>query len=266
MEHFRLRKYRGPEVWERVREAYVAGEAGPQLARRFDVGLANLRKKAMREGWTRRAAAAASDPLILATQPRLLGAGPGCADVVVADPVEARARAIAQAAALLGEGRAAEASAILKAAETLGRITGIPAAGPMDPAQAEAERQEQQGVMFEMVRFAVERRAEDLVQRLLDTNFDNRGHYTLFALKWRAAQLGPEVAEHDRRRCEAQGLATDFYDADGRLLPFGGAARAMRDGDLDPWGLQAHWRETEGEAEGEGEANPVTEGPRAWLS
>ncbi|CAL1690875.1 hypothetical protein MMB232_01009 [Brevundimonas subvibrioides] len=248
MEHFRLRKYRGAEVWERVREAYVAGEAGPQLARRFDVGLANLRKKAMREGWTRRAAAAASDPLILATQPRLLGAGPQGMDVVVADPVEARARAIAQAAALLGEGRAAEASAILKAAEALGRITEAAVPGPMDPAQAEAERREQRGVITEMIRFEVERRAEHLVRELLESDFDGRGHYTLFALKWRAAHLGPEVAEHDRRRCEAQGLADRFYDTEGGLLPFGEIAQALRDGDLDPWGLKAHWRETEGEA------------------
>lgn len=54
MEHHRLRKYRGPETWKRVRAAYEAGESGPSCARRFDVGLANLRKKARREGWSRK--------------------------------------------------------------------------------------------------------------------------------------------------------------------------------------------------------------------
>ena len=76
MEHFRLRKYRGPEVWRRVREAYVAGESGPSLARRFDVGLANLRKKASREGWTRSAAAAEIDrglPEIVAAEAAAAG-------------------------------------------------------------------------------------------------------------------------------------------------------------------------------------------------
>src|SRR5690606_16272124 len=53
MEHHRLRKYRGPETWARAREAYVAGESAPSVARRFDVGLSNLRRRAMAEGWTR---------------------------------------------------------------------------------------------------------------------------------------------------------------------------------------------------------------------
>lgn len=61
MEHFRLRKYRGPKVWAKVREAYEAGESGPSCARRFDVGLANLRKKARLEGWTRRHQAERAD-------------------------------------------------------------------------------------------------------------------------------------------------------------------------------------------------------------
>ena len=53
MEHHRLRKYRGPETWVRVKAAYVAGESAPSVARRFDVGLSNLRRRAMAEGWTR---------------------------------------------------------------------------------------------------------------------------------------------------------------------------------------------------------------------
>lgn len=61
MDHFRLRKYRGPKVWAKVREAYEAGESGPSCTRRFDVGLANLRKKARLEGWTRRHQAERAD-------------------------------------------------------------------------------------------------------------------------------------------------------------------------------------------------------------
>jgi hypothetical protein len=53
MEHHRLRNYRGPETWARVRAAYVAGESAPSVARRFDVGLSNLRRRALAEGWTR---------------------------------------------------------------------------------------------------------------------------------------------------------------------------------------------------------------------
>lgn len=61
MDHFRLRKYRGPEVWAVVRLAYGAGENGPSVAQRFDIGLANLGKKCRREGWSRRDQAERSD-------------------------------------------------------------------------------------------------------------------------------------------------------------------------------------------------------------
>ena len=61
MEHHRLRKYRGPETWARVRQAYIAGESAPSLVRRFDVGYANLRRRARLEGWTRKIIAAQID-------------------------------------------------------------------------------------------------------------------------------------------------------------------------------------------------------------
>lgn len=37
-----------------MRQAYIAGESAPSVARRFDVGLANLRPRAILEGWTRK--------------------------------------------------------------------------------------------------------------------------------------------------------------------------------------------------------------------
>ena len=102
MEHFRLRKYRGPEIWARVREAYVAGEPGAQVAARFDVSLANLRKKASKEGWTRNQAARASDPLILATQPAKpsLSATARLKSFAVSAPPSAAAKATRRASGL----------------------------------------------------------------------------------------------------------------------------------------------------------------------
>lgn len=47
-------KQRSPAVWARVREAYLAGEPAASVARRFDVGLGNLRYRANAEGWTRK--------------------------------------------------------------------------------------------------------------------------------------------------------------------------------------------------------------------
>lgn len=130
MEHHRLRKYRGAETWARVRQAYVAGESAPSVARRFDVGLANLRRRARLEGWTRKAFAAvidlkpirggADDPepaLAALIQPdALAGARPG-------DPREALARAVQRAAILLDRGLIDEAGALLRTAQALDRLS-----------------------------------------------------------------------------------------------------------------------------------------------
>lgn len=132
MDHHRLRKYRGPETWARVRAAYVAGEPAPSVARRFDVGLSNLRRRAMAEGWTRNRIAETLD-----LRPVRGGAddpGPGLealpastspADAVDPpwiDPDLAVTRAIRRAAWLVSEGRAAEAQALIRAAEALRQL------------------------------------------------------------------------------------------------------------------------------------------------
>ena len=128
MEHHRLRKYRGPETWARVRAAYVAGESAPSVARRFDVGLSNLRRRAMAEGWTRNRIAerldlkplrgGADDP------PPALAALSRAAETVETpwiSPKLAVARALRRAAWLLSQGQAAEAMALMRAAEALER-------------------------------------------------------------------------------------------------------------------------------------------------
>lgn len=136
MEHYRLRKYRAPEVWARVREAYVAGEPGPSVARRFDVGLANLRKRALREGWTRNRVAeqAVRDgfaPGLPASPAAGVGGDPLAAlqETTIDDGVS---RAVHRAAWLLAEGRGGEALSLIRAVEALVRLTGC---------EGEAERE-----------------------------------------------------------------------------------------------------------------------------
>lgn len=133
MDHYRQRKYRGPETWARVRDAYVAGESGPSVARRFDVGLANLRKRAMREGWTRNRTAVALDAQL---PPRREEGSPGEPALADAEapyatapmPVlEAIAVASTHAAGLLAEGRAAEANAMIVAISNLAKLVGMTA-------------------------------------------------------------------------------------------------------------------------------------------
>lgn len=127
MDHHRLRKYRGPETWTRVRTAYVAGEPAPSVARRFDVGLSNLRRRAMAEGWTRNRIAetldlkpvrgAADDPGP-GLEPLQVSTSPADAeDPPWIDPDVAVTRAVRRAAWLVSEGRAVEAQALIRAAE-----------------------------------------------------------------------------------------------------------------------------------------------------
>lgn len=133
MDHYRLRKYRGPETWAKVREAYLAGEPAPSVALRFDVGLASIRKKASREGWTRHAMARRYDlkPIRGAPDgPRpAIGPLPDALNLAF-EPnerpvrvVEAVERAAARAAWLLSEGRAGEAEVLIRAAKSLSELS-----------------------------------------------------------------------------------------------------------------------------------------------
>jgi hypothetical protein len=129
MEHYRLRKYRGPETWAQVRKAYVAGESAPSVARRFDVGLSNLRRRAMAEGWTRSRIAerldlrplrgGADDPPPALMALAALEAMPEAPRI---DPDIAMRKAVRRAAWLVSQGQAAEATALLRAAEALDRL------------------------------------------------------------------------------------------------------------------------------------------------
>jgi hypothetical protein len=127
MEHHRLRKYRGPETWARVRQAYIAGESAPSLVRRFDVGYANLRRRARIEGWTRKTIAAqldlkpirggADDP-----EPALRALEAFDLPHTPVDPHAALAEAVKRAAWLLSQGRTAEANVLLRAATALEKL------------------------------------------------------------------------------------------------------------------------------------------------
>ncbi|WP_309627403.1 hypothetical protein [Brevundimonas sp.] len=126
MEHHRLRKYRGPETWARVRQAYIAGESAPSVARRFDVGLANLRRRAIIEGWTRKTYARQIDlkPIRGGADEwdggleRLVETG----QIRPMDPHQALRETVRLAAGLLSRGKTEEATALLRAATALQKL------------------------------------------------------------------------------------------------------------------------------------------------
>ena len=108
--------------------AYIAGESAPSVARRFDVGLSNLRRRAMVEGWTRSRIAEQLD-----LKPPRGGEGPPPAIAPLAiletepeppwvDPGLATGRALRRVTWLVSEGRAAEARALARAVEAMERL------------------------------------------------------------------------------------------------------------------------------------------------
>lgn len=145
MDHHRLRKYRGPETWAQVREAYIAGEPAPAVARRFDVGLSNLRRRARQEGWTRNRIAGKLDlkPVRGASDgpapPPAAGATPQREPMPPwTDPRVAYECAMWRASWMVSQGRAAEAEALMKAADRLKQMNPEVAFGQPEPAAGRA--------------------------------------------------------------------------------------------------------------------------------
>lgn len=228
-------KQRSRAVWDRVRAAYLAGEPAASVARRFDVGYGNLRFRAYSEGWTRKAALARADAGAAEEAVRLDGQADEAArfaatagDPEPADPRLARRRAIARASALLAAGRAMEATAMLKAAESLSRLTGddMDAAddpydhGPLTPEQ-DAAREAAARKGWDDMLDLIEAQADALARQLLaDVAFAPAVH-SGFVHAWRAQYLGPEAAaqDHARMQVNAAHRVAFHWDDEGQPRP-----------------------------------------------
>lgn len=146
-------KIAGPQTWALARELYLAGLPASEVAARLGVSEHNLRKKATREGWSRRAHAELVLDLRLpklggdrrpasAFAASTLAAGalaasdpPDAADdalpfEVEADPAEAADALARRAAGAALAGRVEAAQGLLKAAEGLRRAAQASAVAP----------------------------------------------------------------------------------------------------------------------------------------
>lgn len=265
MDHYRLRKYRGPETWARVREAYCAGEPGPSVALRFDVGLANIRKKAAREGWTRRHVAEAIDLKPIRGEPDRPPPPwetpePAAPEPPAPGPDVAVAKGLARASAALARGDAAGAVALTRAAEGLARVTGHdPAAAPPPEALDEDEdaaREAEARAQWEAFHREIEARAGELALQMLADRRSSPAIHSGFALHWRAAHLGPEAAAADREAARDGGSFEMYWRPDGTLRPldqinanmfgvFRQKVRTMAGLPMngDPWGDKPVWED-----------------------
>lgn len=213
MDHFRLRKYRGPEVWARVRLAYEAGESGPSVAQRFDIGLANLRKKCRLEGWSRRHQAERADRDLPGER---IAAAAGIAEEGRVDRQAALAACLDHAAAAMARGEGPAALAALKAARAYTELTGQ----LRDP-EAEAERTATRWAAIEALcrSDAVRTEACKLAADMLVGTPQQTQSRTAMMYHWRADHLGPEAAAADYARALADGSARYYWDEAGVLRP-----------------------------------------------
>ncbi len=208
-------KQRSPAVWARVREAYLAGEPAASVARRFDVGVGNLRFRANAEGWTRKAVMAAAGTEEAAEEVRLAGRAdpvlPAEAPIDI-DPEEASAAGIRHAAALIAAGRGAEALSLLKAVQGLAQTLEATASYDEEP---EPDHFDYTALQKHSLEMAV-KNAEAM---LGDTGYGITSAFGHAAYHWRAANLGPEIARHDFEQGVSGGWAERYWEEDGTLKP-----------------------------------------------
>lgn len=147
-----------PETWSLIRGAYLSGLSGPTVAARFGVSVTALRKRAAREGWTKRAFAAGATPWMGPARERAASAVPPPPE----EPPDAAARAeaelleawrqpprfraadvarkgLAGAVAALKSGKGLEALRLARAAAEIARLDDRLDYAEVDVAEQEAE-------------------------------------------------------------------------------------------------------------------------------
>ena len=175
-----------PETWSLIRGAYLSGLSAPTVAARFGVSETALRKRARKEGWTKRLYAAR------ATTWNLCAGGPGRAKAGAASgapdadasapeaateaklleawtspmnirPDDLARRALANAAHALKAGEGLNAVRLARAAAEIARLNDLLDWAEADPARAEAAFEARQGMMRMFVREQALRLAQDMV-------------------------------------------------------------------------------------------------------
>lgn len=171
------------ETWSLIRGAYLSGLSAPTVAARFGVSETALRRRARREGWTKRDFAARSTPWPLGRAPPTGPAGvlaaPGLPpdpdapltedDVVAAwsAPIQIRPgdlarRTLAAAAEAVRGGRGLTALRLARAANEIARLDALFEWVEYDPAEQERDAESGRELTRRWVRERALRLAEDL--------------------------------------------------------------------------------------------------------
>ena len=171
------------ETWSLIRGAYLSGLSAPVVAARFGVSETALRRRARREGWTKRDFAARSTPWPLGRSPPSWPSGvlaaPGLPpdpdapltedDVVAAwtSPIQIRPqdlarRTLAAAAEAVRGGRGLTALRLARAANEIARLDALFEWIEYDPAEQERDAENGQRLARRFLRERALRLAEDL--------------------------------------------------------------------------------------------------------
>ena len=129
-----------PETWSLIRGAYLSGLSAPAVAARFGVSVTAIRKRAGREGWTKRELAARATPWMApaAAAPAGPAPEPGADGPVTEEqvldrwrapvqvhPVDLARKALAGAAHALKAGEGLNALRLARAASEIARLDAV---------------------------------------------------------------------------------------------------------------------------------------------
>ncbi|MES2032640.1 MAG: hypothetical protein V4466_00565 [Pseudomonadota bacterium] len=201
-----------PATWELIRAAYLSGQSAPTAAARFGVSVSGLRKRAAREGWTKRAyvagGAAGLAPLAVAadaTTPPLPGEEPTLAELHARavppprhDPIAVARMAMGHAARCLIAGEADLALRHVRAATAIVGLERQLEQGGYDSDENPLEAEARQSAFDEFV-FQV---AGDLAGRLLTGQGIPSGMLAR-AERWRETYADALAAEAAATEAEA---------------------------------------------------------------
>lgn len=201
----RIRRFAGGAVWALAQSAYLEGEPAASIARRLDLTVNGIRKRAARHGWTRTAHARAVEDN--------------------ADPARAMAQAVREAASLLSDRRPDEALSLLKAVQGLAKtLETTPQLRPPAEREDTDEFDTRAYLSFSTARTLT------AVTAMRSANGMGMGSsFSLAGYHWRALKLGPEVAAADRALMGGQFC----WDSNGDLLPLSAEYSAQFISDIE---------------------------------
>lgn len=209
-----------PGTWSLIRGAYLSGLSAPTVAARFGVSVTAIRKRARREGWTKRLFAATATPWAgpapaaeaspaEPVKPRTgLGVGSpeeealleGWRTPITIRPVDLARRTLANAAHAVKTGSGLNAMRLARAAGEIARLDNLLDWAIEDPARTEEQREGQDAMMRLFVREQALKLARILIEggELPEPYAEARDELARITALAGAQNSGPDLGDDTR--------------------------------------------------------------------